>query len=400
MKLKQVKYTKSGKPYVEFKVMSGARKGYVTRRFGKISRCPVCKEKFFARNEQLKRKKGKFCSVRCAKSFAKKTNRKEELASRRAKVIKNRHVYFGDDGKIYTEKKDNKGKVYRYYGELRKCPVCGEAFFADFSQIKLNKAKFCSRQCAKLKKTQPEKENILPKKEEKKPDEVILIKKEKTEEKVEEKAATEEVKDVVKPAVKKEPPVEKTEAPAKKEEPVAKIEEVQVKKEETPAREDIGELKRKTFEEDYSQRYERRRRKIEEEEEYVELRHRPAGVLVFGIVLIYIGIYHLIIALRMSGAVEVQVKNYLITGMNLVLGFGILIMKPWARRLLYAYLIMIVGGAITAYLFTNFVDSTHKALVFSQDFTKGLFLALIPYVFALIYLINPSVKEIFQKLKR
>jgi len=385
VKLKQVKYTKSGKAYVEFKVRSGARKGYVTRRFGKTSTCPVCKEKFFARNEQLKRKKGKFCSVRCAKSFAKKTNRKEELASRRAKVIKNRHVYFGDDGKIYTEKKDSKGKVYRYYGELRKCPVCGEAFFADFSQIKLNKAKFCSRQCAKLKK---------------KTDEAILIKEEKTEEKVEGKTATEEVKGVVKPAVKEEPPAEKEEPPAKKEEPVAKIEEVPVKKEETPAKEDNGALKRKTFEEDYCQRYERRRKKIEEEEEYVELRHRPAGVLVFGIVLIYIGIYHLIIALRMSGAIEGQVRNYLLTGMNLVLGFGILIMKPWARRLLYAYLIMIVGGAITAYLFTNFVDSTHKALVFSQGFTKGLFLALIPYIFVLIYLINPSVKEMFNKLKR
>ena len=385
MKLKQVKYTKSGKPYVEFKVMSGARKGYVTRRFGKISRCPVCKEKFFARNEQLKRKKGKFCSVRCAKSFAKKTNRKEELASRRAKVIKNRHVYFGDDGKIYTEKKDNKGKVYRYYGELRKCPVCGEAFFADFSQIKLNKAKFCSRQCAKLKKTQPEKENILPKKEEKKPDEVILIKKEETKEKVEEKTATEEVKDVVKPVVKEELPVEKTEAPAKKEEPTLKREEPPVKKE---------------FEEDYSQRYEQRRRKIEEEEEYIELKDKPAGVLVFGIVLIYIAFYHLIIALRMSGVVEGQVKNYLLTGMNLALGFGILIMRPWARRLLYAYLIMLVGAAITGYLFTNFVDSTYKALVFSQDFTKGLFFALIPYIFVLIYLINPNVKETFKKLKR
>jgi len=393
VKLKQVKYAKNGKPYVEFKVMSGTRKGYITRRFGKISACPVCKEKFFARNEQLKRKKGKFCSVRCAKSFAKKVNRKEELASRRSKEIKNRRVYFGDDGKIYTEKKDARGKIYRYYGELKKCLACGEAFFADSSQIKLNKAKFCSRQCAKLKKkAQPEKENILPKKEEKKPDKIILIKEEETEEKVEEKTVTEEVKEITTPAVKEELPVEKTEAPAKKEE-------LPVEKTETPAKKEEPVVKRE-FEEDYSQRYERRRRKIEEEEEYIELKDKPAGVLVFGIVLIYIAFYHLIVALRMSGAVEGQVANYLLTGMNLVLGFGILIMRPWARRLLYAYLIMLVGGAITAYLFTNFVDSTHKALVFSQDFTKGLFFAVIPYIFVLIYLINPSVKETFKKLKR
>ena len=330
MELNQVKYTEDGKAYVEVEVKSGAKKGYITRRFGKILNCLVCKKEFFARNAQLKNDRGKFCSIKCAKTFAKKASREEEISKRHSKKIKDRIVYFRDDGRIYTEKKNNRGKVYRYYGEVKKCLLCGEDFFANFSQIKMDRAKFCSPLCAGFEKEEPPKEEITPVKEEIAP-------------------------------VSEPTPVKEEITPVSEPEP-----------------------------------YSLRKKEIIEEEELIQRRGRPIGVLVFGIVIIYIGIYHLIAGLRAYSVIGGQAKAYVLTAANLLLGYGILRMKSWTAKLLYIYVVSIAGATITAYCFAFFVEPLFKTLLFSRVFLTELCFTFIPYIFVLVYLTRPEVKEQFR----
>ncbi|PIU40767.1 MAG: hypothetical protein COS99_08885 [Candidatus Omnitrophica bacterium CG07_land_8_20_14_0_80_42_15] len=314
MDLKSVKYSSGIKePYVEFKITAGPKKGYITRRFGKILNCPTCKEKFFARNEQIKRGIGKFCSVSCAKVFNKQARRKEEVSSRESKDVKGRLVYFGDDGRVYTEKKDKSSKVFRYYGELRKCAACGEDFFADFAQIKLNRAKFCSRSCVNSGKT----------------------------------------------------------LPLRKDSPAYAI------------KEDKREKYRMS---PIPERYEDDREKKKEESDRIESRDKPIGALVFGIVLIYVGIYYFIKTLRIPNALDMQLKGYVLAVVNIILGYCILRMKPFTIKLLYAYLIIVTLSVIGANYVAYFVDPAFRGAVMSKGFINGFIFSFVPYLFILTYL--------------
>lgn len=64
MTLDKVKYTNDGRVYVEYHKKSGKQKGYKFKVFGTIEKCPNCGVMFFARDTM--RKKGHFCSVKCA----------------------------------------------------------------------------------------------------------------------------------------------------------------------------------------------------------------------------------------------------------------------------------------------------------------------------------------------
>lgn len=293
MKLKDVKYADDKRAYVEFTVKSGPKKGYVVRRFGKILACSTCGKKYFVRDEQLKKGIGKFCSIKCAKRSDKDERRKEEVSSRRSKKIKDETVYFRDDGKIYVEKKDKKGKVYRYYGEIRKCLSCGEDFFADFSQIRLDRAKFCSQRCAQLgKKESP-------------------------------------------------PAIRSSERRAGLPEPRP------LRKErisERPEKEIVHRYR--TAENIY------RRREIGSAE-----KRTPVGAMAFGVIFIYVAVYFLLIRTRAEALFEGSPENYIAAGCNLFLAYGLFRLKPWAGKALLFYIILIIGGAIASGSLKNLISS-------------------------------------------
>ncbi len=379
MNLGKVKHTEKGRPYVTATINAGSKKGMLIKRFGKILKCPVCGKRFFARDEQIKKGTGKFCSTGCAKTFDRKERRKEELSERRSKKIKGHTVYFGEDGKIYTEANDKKGKIYRYYGEIKKCVSCGEDFFANFSQIRMNKAKFCSRECAIndretapvterpkaakqppiTRQTEPRKEVIVP------PEEPFV-------------------------QIEPESPV----SPAKQ--PIIEI--IEHPQIEEPLKEEPVPIKR---EEEFSialdytkKRGERPAMPLTLNVDLDEPRDKPVGILVFGILLIYAGITYFIVAQRASYEFAGwQVKDYMLTGANILLGYTVLRMSSWSLKFLYSYLILVAVLGITAYCLAFSGGPPIKAFVLGPKFTKEILVAFVPYLVILAYLSRFEIKE-------
>lgn len=147
MKLDNVRYTTNGKPYIENVVKSGRNRGYVAKRYGEVLTCPICGNKYFVGNHQLKRGQGRGCSLKCSRIIRAKLNREQEIATRNSKVINGRTVYFGSDGKTYIEATE-RGRIRYIYGQIRKCLNCGQEFFAKENEIRQGQALFCSKKCA------------------------------------------------------------------------------------------------------------------------------------------------------------------------------------------------------------------------------------------------------------
>jgi hypothetical protein len=331
MELHRVKYTKSGKPYVELKVKSGAKKGYVVRRYGKISACDACQKKYFARNEQLKKGIGKFCSVACAKVFERQKRRRKELAHRRSEQIKSQTVYFRDDGKIYVEKKDAKGKLYRYYGKLRDCLVCSEKFFADFAQIRLDKAKYCSPPCAQQGIGEPPQEEAIPLPQEPLPQQQETL-----------------------PQQQGLPPQQEKVLPKKQAEKIT-----------------IGLIGLPQREHTSPEREMPRR--------------RPVGTKICAVLFMYIAFYYLIIGLRMYGGPLEKPKKLLLAVANIVLAYAFLTIKSWMRSFLVIYLIFIAATTAATYYIALYVEPLLKGTVLSQTFLIELLVAFVPHIIALFY---------------
>jgi uncharacterized protein (DUF1330 family) len=155
MKLDNVKYAASGEPYVEGVVKSGTNKDYVEKLYGKVLICPICGKPYFVRNAQLKRGQGRFCGVGCFRIIRAKLKREEEVATRTSRVIKDRVVYFRNDGKVYIEEK-KRGRVTYIYGQIRRCLNCEQEFFAKENEIEQGEALFCSKSCARSGRFNPQ----------------------------------------------------------------------------------------------------------------------------------------------------------------------------------------------------------------------------------------------------
>lgn len=64
MKLDRVKF-QNGRAYVDEIIKSGKQQGYIRKRYGEIIVCKNCREESFAKDGDIRRGNGKFCSLTC-----------------------------------------------------------------------------------------------------------------------------------------------------------------------------------------------------------------------------------------------------------------------------------------------------------------------------------------------
>jgi hypothetical protein len=265
-------------------------------------------------------------------------------------------VYFRDDGKIYIEKKDAKGKLYRYYGKLSNCPVCGEKFFADFAQLRMNKARYCSPQCAQQGISLPEhKEEISLPAETSAPQQEMPL---------EQEAFTQQQEPSSQPNV-----------PAQQEMPL---------QEELPLPEEEPPLQRKQTHEIKIGMIGLPQQGHSREDGTISPK-RPVGTKIFATLFTYIGFYYLIIGLRIHEGPLEKPKKLILALANILLAYGLVTARSWMRPALKLYLLFVVVATAATYYIALYVNPILKATVHSPAFLVESLIAFVPPIVTLFY---------------